>query len=36
MTFEEELRLRTENAEKIILKWLPVFPGYRGSMAEAM
>ena len=36
MTFEEELKLRTENAEKIILKWLPYYPGYRGSMAEAM
>lgn len=36
MIFEEELKIRTENAEKAVVRWLPVFPGYRGSMAEAM
>jgi len=36
MTFEEELKLRTEKAEQIINKWLPDYPAYRGCMAEAM
>lgn len=36
MNFEEELRKRTETAEKVVRDHLPVYPDYRGSMADAM
>ena len=36
MNFKEELKIRTDNAEEIIRRWLPKEEGFARSMAEAM